>query len=84
MWKLIFLCTLLWLLVTIFRRVLGNPGKPAHSDHEQDTHTSHEYQRENPSETMVQCAVCHVHLPRSEAFLIKGNFYCSQQHVEHR
>ncbi len=33
-------------------------------------------------EDMVQCATCAVHLPRSEAFLVGGIFYCSQSHIK--
>ncbi|MDO9389210.1 MAG: PP0621 family protein [Methylotenera sp.] len=33
------------------------------------------------AENMVQCATCKVHLPRSEAFLVNSNFYCSKAHI---
>jgi uncharacterized protein len=29
---------------------------------------------------MVACAGCGVHLPRSEALLSQGRFYCSEEH----
>ncbi|ABM38678.1 PP0621 family protein [Polaromonas naphthalenivorans] len=29
---------------------------------------------------MVACGVCHVHLPKSEALIGKGGFYCSEAH----
>jgi uncharacterized protein len=32
------------------------------------------------AEEMVRCAVCNVHLPKSEAILVGGNFYCSDAH----
>jgi uncharacterized protein len=32
------------------------------------------------SEDMVKCAHCGVNLPRSEAILTKGKFFCSQEH----
>ena len=35
-------------------------------------------------EDMVQCATCAVHLPRSEAFLVGGIFYCSQSHIKRK
>lgn len=31
-------------------------------------------------EDMVRCARCGVHLPRSESFMSKGEFYCSEEH----
>lgn len=31
-------------------------------------------------EDMVRCRVCGVNLPRSEAILSKGQFYCSDEH----
>jgi len=33
------------------------------------------------TEDMVRCAVCGVHLPRSEGFASKGRFYCSDEHL---
>lgn len=32
------------------------------------------------SEDMVRCTQCGVHLPKSEAILANGNFYCSDAH----
>ena len=32
-------------------------------------------------EDMVRCAVCGVHLPRSEGFASRGKFYCSDDHL---
>ncbi len=34
----------------------------------------------SPEETMVRCAVCGVHHPRSESLLAGGKFYCSPEH----
>jgi uncharacterized protein len=31
-------------------------------------------------EDMVRCAVCGVHLPRSESFISKGKFFCTDEH----
>jgi len=35
---------------------------------------------EKPPEDMVRCAVCKVNLPRSEALLSQGKFYCCDEH----
>lgn len=32
------------------------------------------------SEDMVRCAQCGVHLPKSEATLSAGKFFCSEEH----
>ena len=33
-------------------------------------------------EDMVRCAVCRVHLPRSESFVSRGQYYCSDEHLK--
>jgi len=33
------------------------------------------------TETMVRCAHCGVHLPRSEALLLGGQFWCGEEHA---
>ena len=33
-------------------------------------------------EDMVRCAVCNVHLPRSESFVSRGRYYCSDEHLK--
>ena len=35
-------------------------------------------------EDMVRCAVCGVHLPRSESITSHGEFYCSDEHRQLR
>lgn len=36
--------------------------------------------RPDTVEDMVRCAHCQVNLPRSEAILSRGEFYCSAEH----
>lgn len=36
----------------------------------------------SPPEDMVRCDVCNVHLPRSESFVSRGRYYCSDQHLK--
>jgi len=31
-------------------------------------------------EDMVRCVICGVHLPRSESFISRGKFFCSDEH----
>ncbi|GAB2884512.1 hypothetical protein LSG25_19090 [Paralcaligenes sp. KSB-10] len=33
-------------------------------------------------ESMVRCAHCGIHMPRSEAVLINGQTWCSQEHAK--
>lgn len=34
------------------------------------------------SEIMVRCAHCGIHLPQSEALLVEGRTWCSQEHLK--
>jgi len=34
-----------------------------------------------PAESMVRCAHCGIHLPRSEALMLGGETWCSQEHA---
>jgi uncharacterized protein len=36
--------------------------------------------RHGQSETMVQCAVCGVNVPQSEAITAGGRWFCSEEH----
>ncbi len=75
MWRLVFLALLIWLVIYIVKRIaLGNHQTPA----EDNKNTG----KQSGSEDMVQCCTCQVHLPRSEAFLVNGKFYCSKAHIQ--
>ncbi len=37
-------------------------------------------EQQPPAEDMVRCAQCGVHLPRSEAIMAAGKFYCCEAH----
>ena len=80
MWKLIFLGLLIWLAIYIMKRAIKPAAK--HEDPTNDPESAKQHQE--PVENMVQCTTCHVHLPRSEAFLVNGNFYCSRAHIENK
>jgi len=70
MWKLIFLGLAVWLAVYILKRGF-NPNRNNRPDNAE-------------AENMVQCSTCQVHVPRSEAFLVNGKFYCSKAHIENK
>ena len=75
MWRLIFLGLSIYLLFTAFKR-LSSGSNNDDGLIKKDTPT-----KEPEVENMVQCASCAVHLPRSEAFLVNGDFYCSKAHI---
>jgi len=80
MWKLIFLGLIIWLAIYIIKRAINPAAKyPDHTNQGEEKKGHQE-----PIENMVQCTTCHVHLPRSEAFLVNGNFYCCKAHIENK
>jgi uncharacterized protein YpmS len=79
MWKLIFLVLIVWLAITIVKRMLANSDTTKPNSTATGNDNSHQH-----AESMVQCSACQVHLPRSEAFLVEGKFYCSQAHIDHK
>ena len=75
MWRLIILGLIIYLVVVAFKR--NNPNiKNNDGILKKDAPT-----KEQEIENMVRCATCEVHLPRSEAFLVNGDFYCSKEHI---
>lgn len=77
MWRLIFLGLIVWLAIIFFKRHISQIEKQKHDANVADINTKNHEEIEN----MVQCARCKVHLPRSEAFLVGGDFYCSKLHI---
>jgi uncharacterized protein len=75
MWRLIFLVLIAYLLVKAFKR---SQYSSKNDDKELKKNTP---SKEQEIEDMVQCTSCKVHLPRSEAFLVNGDFYCSKAHI---
>lgn len=73
MWKLIFWGIVIWLVIQLIKRGLStNQNKPPAQKNQEETNI----------ENMVECDQCHVHLPRSEAFLVDGKFYCTKAHIK--
>ena len=75
MWRLIFLGVIIYLLIVAFKRSKAGTNIDD-KNIKKDTPA-----KEQEIENMVQCASCAVHLPRSEAFLVNGDFYCSKAHL---
>ena len=66
------LVIVVYLLVRGFRRVENQQqSAPPQSPPPHDPATG---------EDMVRCAVCGVHLPRSESFISRGKFFCTDEH----
>ncbi|MFM2435770.1 MAG: hypothetical protein RL063_1751 [Pseudomonadota bacterium] len=74
MWRLIFLGLIIGLGIYFFKRILNQTGSS----------TVVPESNLDKAEDMVQCVTCAVHLPRSEAFLVKGKFYCCQTHINNK
>ncbi|MBZ0106280.1 MAG: hypothetical protein K8H84_11715 [Sulfuricella denitrificans] len=67
--KILLLAVGVWLIITL----LKNYGRSVDQDEKAAP----------PAETgedMVRCAQCGVHLPRSEAILSGGEFFCCDEH----
>ncbi len=75
MWRLIFLGLIIWFGIYIFKRSIGQSNTPKTKDNVEGA---------EKVEDMVQCATCAVHLPRTEAFLVNGDFYCSKLHIQNK
>ncbi|NOU41170.1 MAG: hypothetical protein HOO85_07875 [Methylotenera sp.] len=82
MTKFILLGLVIWLAIYVLKRVVNQSNsQPSNTPAPSDTGAENP-ETENPeTENMVQCATCKVHLPRSEAFLVNSNFYCSKAHI---
>jgi len=80
MWRFIFLALVIALIVYLFKR----QSIQSHPDSNASTNKPSEGKPtdEKHIEDMVQCAQCSVHLPRSEAYLVAGSFYCSKEHIK--
>jgi uncharacterized protein len=61
---LVIIGLVVYAIIKNYKRSLGAPTPPAH----------------RAAEDMVKCAHCGVNLPRSEAILSAGNFFCTSEH----
>ena len=60
-----------WLLRTYFRSL----QRPA---------ASNNTTKRPAAENMVRCAQCGVNLPQTEAFFSRGEYFCNDEHRQHR
>lgn len=63
--KLLLLVLVAWLVYVLLKRYRRSMSPPDDAKAAQD---------------MVCCAVCGVHLPKSESLLRDGTYYCSESH----
>jgi uncharacterized protein len=66
--KIITIILVTVLVVYLFRRMASERVKPPPSE------------KKGAVEDMVRCQTCGVNLPRSEALMSKGRFYCCDEH----
>lgn len=82
MWKFIFLIAIVLLAIHIAKRALAKPFNTQNNN--AATQRGSQGSANSEIENMVQCCACHIHLPRSEAFMVEGRFYCSQAHIQRK
>ncbi|MGZ8251839.1 MAG: PP0621 family protein [Methylophilaceae bacterium] len=73
MGKILLLALAIWLIITVLKRY-GRSVDPARK-----AKTAADA-AETKSESMVQCANCGVHLPKSDSLLIEGQYFCCEAH----
>lgn len=73
MWRFILLGLIVWFGIYLFKRKMGQSNVPKANDNLDGS---------EKAEDMVQCAACAVHLPRSEAIMVGGDFYCCKAHIQ--
>jgi uncharacterized protein len=74
--KFLLLLALGIVVYLIVSRVRRQGERPAVPRQDQSSGSS----GKSAGEDMVRCAVCRVHLPRSESFTSKGEFFCTDEH----
>ncbi len=82
MWRLFFFGLIVWLAIYFLKQYIANIDSQKTNKTETTSHDNIE--NSQTTEDMVQCASCKVHLPRSEAFLVANNFYCSKTHIKNK
>ena len=80
MWRLIFLALIIWCVIYFFKEYIAKVNSKETNDNQATNHKNVE--DSDKTEDMVQCTTCQVHLPRSEAFLVANEFYCSRAHIK--
>jgi uncharacterized protein len=74
--KLLFLVLLAALGIVVWKVMAATARRDASQRGSKDASKPH--LRE--PETIVQCSQCELHLPRGEALLVDGRYFCSPEH----
>lgn len=69
MLKLLLLAFAVWVIYSMLKRYAAGPPRDDEAPPAPPA-----------QEDMVRCVVCGVHLPRSEAILSRGEFFCCDEH----
>lgn len=80
MGKLLFWIVLI-ILVLFVARIAGRMAAQRQSGAQSDKGKKQAPAQPKPLESMVRCAHCGIHLPRSEALLQNGQTWCSADHA---
>jgi len=73
-----FLAALVLIVIALVKRVI-NPTKPHSEAHTEKSDAIN--QAETASRDIVKCEQCEVHILKSEAFSVNGQYYCSKAHL---
>jgi uncharacterized protein len=74
--KIILLAVAIWLVITVLKNYRKNLEAPSATASKSAPAAKSEI-----PEAMVQCVHCGVHLPTSGSFLVNGQYYCCEAHV---
>ncbi|MCD0501570.1 PP0621 family protein [Bordetella petrii] len=76
---------LLWvviiLVVMVAARIIGARASARRNAPQSQARHQGRPPASQQSESMVRCAHCGIHLPRSEAVLLQGQVWCSHEHA---
>jgi uncharacterized protein len=76
---------LLWVIVILaalmLARILARANQKAKLEPRTAKPIKRRAEAPKPVESMVRCAHCGIHLPRSDALLVHGQTWCSKEHA---
>lgn len=72
MWRIIFLALIVWVVIALVKRVFNQSTS--------DIDTAKQ-DNEGKSSDILKCQQCEVHVLKSEAFSVNGQYFCSKAHL---
>lgn len=82
MGKLIFWVIVILALFLVARLLARHHAKQAEPPRADSLPRQNTAASVNQPENMVRCAHCGIHMPRSDAFLVNGETWCSDEHAK--